>query len=241
MAGVWLAGLLLKDMSIIDMFWGGGFALVALVGLLVADNLTPLGIATALMVMLWGTRLYLHLRIRWRKEGEEDYRYQKMRAFHGKHWWWRSIFIVFMFQGVMMYLVATPLMTALYIGGPAALPSLTIIGLAIAFAGFLMETLADIQLTRFRATAKEDEILTSGWWARTRHPNYFGDALFWWGIFFAVAAATPEAIWTGFAPVLMNFLLVRVSGAAMLERRLIKKPGYKEYMQRTNRFVPKIF
>ena len=78
-------------------------------------------------------------------------------------------------------------------------------------------------------------------WSRTRHPNYFADALFWWGIYIAVIGTTPEAIWTIFAPILMNYLLVNVSGAKMLERSLIKKPGYAEYMQHTNRFVPRIF
>ena len=103
-----------------------------------------------------------------------------------------------------------------------------------------METLADIQLTKFRATAKPGDLLTDGWWSRTRHPNYFGDALFG-GVSGCRVATTPEVIWTIYAPALMNFLIVRISGADMLERHLIKKPGYEEYMARTNRFVPRIF
>ncbi len=243
MISLWIVSLVRGDASIIDMFWGGGFALVALAALLTADNTGPLTMATALMVILWGVRLFTHLNIRWRKEGEEDYRYQKMRAHHGDKFWWRSLFTVFALQGGLMYLIAMPYMTALYIGGDAALPGLAVIGLLIAFGGLAMETLADIQLTKFRATANagSGNLLTDGWWSRTRHPNYFGDALFWWGIYLAIVAATPEAIWTIFAPVLMTYLLVNVSGAAMLERRLIKKPGYEAYMQRTNRFFPKIF
>jgi len=104
-----------------------------------------------------------------------------------------------------------------------------------------METLADIQLTKFRENARPGELLDSGWWSRTRHPNYFADAVFWWGIFIAIIASTPEAFWTMIGPIVMNFLLVNVSGAKMLERSLIKKPGYAEYMQRTNRFVPRLF
>jgi steroid 5-alpha reductase family enzyme len=238
---VWVASLVLRDAGIIDMFWGLGYALIALTTLLSSENLSPLAVATGLAVMAWGVRLFTHLLIRWRKEPEEDYRYQNMRKKHGDHFWWRSIFTVFLFQGLLMWLVSMPFMAAFYFAGPAALPGLTIVFLVLALGGLYMETMADIQLTQFRATAKKGELLDSGWWKRTRHPNYFGDALFWWGIYGAVVAATPEAIWTIFAPLTMNYLLVKVSGADLLEYRLKKKPGYTDYMQRTNRFVPKIF
>ncbi len=238
---IWIVSLILADAGIIDMFWGLGFALVSATTMLVNDNLSPLGMATGAAIILWGVRLFTHLFIRWRKEPEEDYRYQKMRHYHGRHFWWRSLFVVFLLQGVLMWLVSVPFMTAFYIGGGAALPIVVCVFLFVALGGLYMEAMADIQLTRFRATAKPDQVLDSGWWKYTRHPNYFGDALFWWGIYFAIIAATPEAIWTIFAPIIMNYLLVKVSGADMLERRLKKKPDYNEYMQRTNRFVPKLF
>ena len=246
LVSLWVVSLIIKDASIIDMFWGGGFALVALVALTVVANITLFNFAIALLVILWGARLFIHLGARWLKEGAEDYRYQKMRAYHGRNFWWRSFFVVFALQGILMYLVATPYLVALYmggqdIGGQAAFPLLASGGLVVAFAGLVVETLADRQLTKFRATAQPDEILSDGWWARTRHPNYFGDALFWWGIYFAVVATIPAAFWTIYAPALMNFLLVKISGAAMLERRLIKKPAYADYMQKTNRFIPRLF
>lgn len=238
---LWLVSLIIRDASIIDMFWGGGFALIAFATLLTSSNLSVYALATGGLVIIWGLRLFFHLLIRWRKEGEEDYRYQKMRAYHGDRFWWRSFFTVFTLQGVLMWVVALPYIAAFYIGGSAALPLLTVFGLLVALAGLSMETLADRQLTRFRATAKPGDLLTNGWWSRTRHPNYFGDVVFWYGIWIAVTAATPEAIWTVFSPLLMNYFLVRISGAAMLERRLIKKPGYEDYMKRTNRFIPRIF
>lgn len=241
MLGVWTTSLIITDASIVDMFWGGGFALVALTTMLTADNAGPYTIAIALAVILWGLRLFLHLNIRWRKEGEEDYRYQKMRAFHGDKFWWRSFFTVFTLQGVLMFMVSMPVMAGFYFGGPAALPGLTAVFILVALGGLYMEAMADIQLTKFRAQEDKPPLLDSGWWKYTRHPNYFGDAVFWWGIYLAVVAATPEAIWTIFAPITMNYLLVNISGAAMLERRLKHKPGYKEYMERTNRFLPKIF
>jgi|SaaInl6LU_22_DNA_1037377.scaffolds.fasta_scaffold00322_10 steroid 5-alpha reductase family enzyme len=241
LALVWLVSVRIKDASIVDMFWGLGFAVIAAICLLVTENLAPLTAATLWLVILWGVRLFVHLGTRWRREGEEDYRYQKMRAYHGAKFWWRSLFTVFILQGVLMWLVAMPYMAAAYFGGIVALPGVTVIGLIIALAGLIMETLSDRQLTQFRANAQPGELLDSGWWARTRHPNYFADAMFWWGIYIAVVAATPEAIWTIFAPIIMSYLLMNVSGAKMLERRLIKKPGYADYMARTNRFVPRIF
>ncbi|MDB2584724.1 DUF1295 domain-containing protein [Alphaproteobacteria bacterium] len=238
---VWLVSVRMKDASIVDMFWGLGFSVIAAASLLVSENLSPIATATGLMVIAWGFRLFVHLGTRWKREGEEDYRYQKMRAHHGDKFWWRSALTVFLFQGILMWLVAMPVMASLYFGGITAVPMVAIIGLIIAFAGLIMETLADIQLTNFRAMAKPGELLDSGWWSRTRHPNYFADAMFWWGIYIAAIAATPEAIWTIFAPIIMTYLLMNVSGAKMLERRLIKKPGYAEYMARTNRFVPRLF
>ena len=241
LTGVWIASLILTDASIIDMFWGGGFALIALTTLLTSENISLVGTLTGLAVIMWGARLWLHLFTRWRREGEEDYRYQKMRAHHGDKFWWRSIFTVFGFQGLLMWLVSMPFMAAFANGGPAALPELSFAFLLLAMGGLYMEASADIQLTKFRAMKDKPPLLDSGWWKYTRHPNYFGDAVFWWGIYGAVVAATPEAIWTIFAPIIMNYLLVNVSGAAMLERSLIKKPGYEEYMKRTNRFVPKLW
>ena len=238
---VWLVSVRMKDASIVDMFWGLGFSVIAAASLLVSENLSPIATATGLMVIAWGFRLFVHLGTRWKREGEEDYRYQKMRAHHGDKFWWRSALTVFLFQGILMWLVAMPVMASLYFGGITASPMVAIIGLIIALAGLIMETLADIQLTNFRAMAKPGELLDSGWWSRTRHPNYFADAMFWWGIYIAAIAATPEAIWTIFAPIIMTYLLMNVSGAKMLERRLIKKPGYAEYMARTNRFVPRLF
>lgn len=241
LTGVWITSLIIKDASIIDMFWGGGYALIALTTLLTTSNLSLIGMLTGLAVIAWGGRLWLHLFTRWRREGEEDYRYQKMRAYHGDKFWWRSLFTVFTFQGVLMWLVSMPFLAAFHFGGDAALPVLAIVFLLVALGGLYMEASADIQLTKFRAMPDKPPLLDSGWWKYTRHPNYFGDAVFWWGIYGAVVAATPEAIWTIFAPILMNYLLVNVSGAEMLERRLKKKPGYTEYMQRTNRFVPKVW
>ena len=97
---VWVASLVLRDAGIIDMFWGLGYALIALTTLLSSENLSPLAIATGIAIIAWGVRLFTHLLLRWRKEPEEDYRYQNMRKKHGDQFWWRSIYTVFLFQGL---------------------------------------------------------------------------------------------------------------------------------------------
>lgn len=244
MFAVWLASLRLRDASIVDMFWGFTYPFVAIACWVVADRVIGpnwASMAIGVLVIAWGFRLGIHLLTRWRREGQEDQRYQKMRRYHGDAFWWRSLFTVFVFQGLLVWLISMPVQVSFYTGGLVASEAGAIIGLLIAAFGLYMEASADTQLTKFRANAKPGDLLTDGWWTRTRHPNYFGDAMFWWGIWIAVVATTPGAIWTIYAPIMMNFLLVKVSGAEMLERYLLKKPGYAEYMERTNRFIPRLF
>ncbi|HAT07845.1 MAG TPA: hypothetical protein DCS39_01155, partial [Rhodobiaceae bacterium] len=144
LTSVWFTSLIISDASIIDMFWGGGFALIALTTLLTSENTSLVSTLTGLVVIAWGFRLWLHLFTRWRREGEEDYRYQKMRAYHGKHFWWRSAFTVFSFQGLLMWLVSMPFLAAFYFGGDAALTGLSLVFLLAALGALYMEASADI-------------------------------------------------------------------------------------------------
>ena len=243
LALLWLVSLARRDASIIDSFWGFGFVLVAIASLLGGRQFPPdeAVIGVVALVTLWGLRLSAHLFTRWWREGAEDYRYQKMRAFHGEHFWWRSLFTVFLLQGVLMWLVALPIMAAAQLGGNIMYPFAALAALALALLGLGIETIADSQLKRFRATAKPDDVLATGLWAYSRHPNYFGDAVFWWGIWLAVVATTPALVWTIIAPLIMNYLLVNISGAAMLERKLKKKAAYAAYTAATSRFLPIFF
>ena len=162
LSGVWLFSVFKKDAGIIDAFWGLGFSVVALVGLLVSDNLEPITQATGLLVILWGVRLFSHLLRRWRGEEKEDPRYQAMRRKRGDSFWWRSIYVVFIFQGLLMWLVAMPYMAAFYFGGAAAQPGHAKLGQQIALAGLTIETMADIQQTPFSATPQPGDLLTDG-------------------------------------------------------------------------------
>ena len=240
MSGVWIASLFLKDVSIVDSFWGFGFGAVAFALYFVNAGGEAQAILTFL-VSLWSLRLGLHLFIRWSAEPEEDHRYQAMRR-NNPGFWWRSLYIVFGLQGLLMWVVALPVQIALSV--PAVSANLWIYPAAfISVAGLLIETFADIQLNAFRKNPEnKGKVLNTGLWSVSRHPNYFGDALFWWGIWCVSLTISLKALFIIFAPALMTFLIVKISGADLLEKSLVKtRPGYQDYMAQTNRFIPKLF
>lgn len=232
---LWMLSLRLRDASIIDSFWGPGFALATLVYYLVDGSRASRGTLVLLLVTTWAARLGYHLHRRNRRMGE-DPRYVAMREKYGKRWELISLFRVFWLQGAIMWTVSAPLLAAVL--GRASLSALDVAGAAIFLVGLALESLADHQLTRFRADpANKGRVLESGLWRYSRHPNYFGDAVVWWGLY-AVAAGA-GAYWTIFAPVIMTFLLLKVSGVPLLEKSLSQsRPGYAEYVRRTSAFVP---
>ena len=235
---LWLVSLLMRDASIVDVFWGIGFVIAGWIYFAgTPDGYTDRKLLLCILVTAWGLRLSIHILIRnWGKG--EDYRYSGWRAAAGESWWWQSFFRVFLLQGFLLWAISAPLLAAQNSSSPARLTVLDYLGLAVWSVGFILEAVGDWQLSRFKAdTANRGKLLTSGVWRYTRHPNYFGDATQWWGYYlFALGAG---AWWTVFSPLLMTFLLVRVSGAAMLERALVEsKPGYQEYIQTTSSFVP---
>jgi steroid 5-alpha reductase family enzyme len=240
LTALWILSLILKDASIIDSFWGTGFVILAWVYFLAPGGLSqmlPRDILLMALVTLWGLRLSLHILIRnWGKG--EDYRYQEMRRGAGQKWWWLSFFQVFLLQGVLIMIVSAPLLGAAASHAPENLSLLDVLAAMVWTVGFFFEAVGDAHLVRFkRNPANKGKLLTSGVWTYTRHPNYFGDAAQWWGFYLLAVAA--GAWWTIFGPVVMTFLLVRVSGVAMLEKALTKtKPGYEDYLRQTSAFVP---
>jgi steroid 5-alpha reductase family enzyme len=238
MLGLWAASLAWHDASIVDIFWGAGFVACAWIYF----DLTPQGFAgrkwlTCALVTIWGLRLALHiLRRNWGKG--EDYRYRPWRGQAGERWWWVSLFKVFVLQGVLLWVISIPLLMAQASPTPARLGWLDIAALAVWGIGFLFEAAGDWQLQRFKADpANRGKVLKRGVWRYSRHPNYFGDVAVWWGYYLLAAAA--GGWWTIYSPLLMTWLLLRVSGVIMLERSLAQsKPGYREYMQTTSAFIP---
>ncbi|HPT23076.1 MAG TPA: DUF1295 domain-containing protein [Anaerolineaceae bacterium] len=238
MAVLWLISLLLKDSSIVDIFWGTGFVISAWTAfLLTTSTLTPRHWLIAILTTIWGLRLSTHIFLRNMGRGE-DFRYAKWRAENGKSWWWKSFFKVFLTQGILMWIIASPLTASQLPGQPDKLIWLDFVAILVWAIGFFFEAMGDLQLTRFRANpANKGKLLNYGVWRYTRHPNYFGDSAQWWGYY--LVALTAGAWWVIFSPLIMTYLLVNVSGVALLEKSMkAEKPGYKEYMETTNAFVP---
>ena len=237
MTVVWLVSLVLKKASIADPFWGLGFVVVAVYYHLSTANDSLRKVVVLMLVTIWGLRLFGYLL--WRSYGQpEDYRYAQFRKEYGLHrYWWVSFFQVFVLQGVLLWLISTPLLSTQYYEGQQ-------LGLLDGFAtvcfliGFIFEAGGDYQLVKFKSNpANKGKVLNTGFWRYTRHPNYFGDACVWWG--FALFSIAAGSYWPVLSSVLMTLLLLKVSGVAMLERSLKStKPEYTEYIRKTNAFLP---
>jgi steroid 5-alpha reductase family enzyme len=235
---LWLVSLALRNSSIVDPFWGTGFVIANWVYFaLTPDGYLPRKLLVSILVTIWGLRLSSYLL--WRNWGKgEDFRYKKWRDEAGGKWWWQSYFKVFFLQGVLLWIISTPLLAAQISPTPAHLTIIDWLAIPIWAIGFYFEAAGDFQLARFKANpANKGKLLTSGVWRYTRHPNYFGDATQWWAYYLIAAAA--GGWWTVFSPIVMTGLLLRVSGVALLEKTMKQtKPGYEEYVEATNAFVP---
>ena len=238
MFATWVLSVAIKNASIVDIVWGSGFVVVAWVSYAVADGDDTRRIVIALMVTVWGLRLAGYLAKRNIGHGE-DYRYRAMR----KHWGTRfpvvSLVTVFLLQGVLMWIVSIGVQLGQVPETPAFGPIGTM-GILVWIVGLAFEAVGDLQLARFKADpANAGKVMDKGLWSLTRHPNYFGDSLVWWGIAI-VAAESGLGAWGFLGAAVMTFLLVRVSGVALLEKSLSKrKEGYADYVARTSAFLPR--
>ena len=236
---LWVLSLVKKNASIVDIFWGLGFVIVGWASAINADELSTLGKVALALVTVWGMRLSIYLGIR--NHGKpEDFRYVAMRKHYGARFPIISLFTVFMLQGTIMMVVSLPVQIALS-DAEASLSVVSYIGLIIFAIGIFFEAVGDWQLAQFKRNPNNSgQVMQTGLWKYTRHPNYFGDTCVWWGI--GVVALGASFGWVGlFGSLLMNFFLVRVSGVPMLERSMSKRrPGYDEYKRRTSSFVPRL-
>lgn len=236
LTSVWAVSVRLTNAGIVDPFWGLGFVLVAICYFLngIGDDIRKS--VVLVLCAVWGLRLFGYLF--WRNWGKpEDYRYQQFRNQFGAHrYWWFSFFQVFLLQGVLLWLISAPLLLVQFSPQPWNL--IDVIACIVWLIGFLFEALGDYQLMKFKSNeSNKGKLLTSGVWKYTRHPNYFGDACVWWSFgLFSVAAGS---YWPILSSVLMTWLLLKVSGVALLEQALKKqKPGYEDYMNNTPAFFP---
>ena len=237
MLATWSVSLLRRDASIVDIVWGLGFVLVAWAAKFVTGASGAGNWLLLLMVTVWGLRLAGYLAKRNLGKGE-DFRYKAMRRKHGERFAIVSLYTVFGLQGALMFVVSLPVTLGQRDTGAGA-GFVVFLGFVVWAIGIYFEAVGDAQLARFKRDPRnEGQIMDQGLWALTRHPNYFGDAVVWWGLAI-VGSSQGAGVWAFLGAGVMTVLLVRVSGAAMLDRLLAKrKPGYAEYMARTSGFIP---
>jgi steroid 5-alpha reductase family enzyme len=236
MSVVFLIALLVKNNSIVDIAWGLGFISVALVTLFLRPGIEARHVLVTGLVAVWGFRLSSHIFIRSRGRGE-DFRYARWRREWGRWLVARSFLQIFMLQGVFMLIIASPIILVNR-SGEEGLTILDGLGAFLWVAGFLFEAVGDSQLKRFKQKPESrGRVMTSGLWKVTRHPNYFGEATLWWGIF--LIALSVRAGWIAvISPLAISFLLLKVSGVTMLERKYAGNEEFAAYARRTSAFFP---
>jgi steroid 5-alpha reductase family enzyme len=235
---LWLASLVLRNASIVDIFWGLGFVVAAATYFALGDGYDGRKVLVLALAAVWGLRLSGYIALRNIGHGE-DYRYRSMRRTFGANFWWISYFQTFLLQGGLLWIISAPLLVAMHAEDPDSFTAFDVIGSLVWGVGIFFEAVGDWQLARFKADpANAGKVMRTGLWRYTRHPNYFGDATVWWGLFI-IAAGTPWGMLTVFAPIAMTTLLLRVSGVALLERTITKRrPEYADYLATTSAFIP---
>lgn len=232
----WLLSLVRGEVSFVDSLWSWFFVAAAGVYAWPLHALGPRGWLVGALVLAWALRLSFHITLRnWGQP--EDYRYRAIRANNEPGFTFKSLYIVFGLQGLLAWVIALPLQPALASG--SALGVLDAAALLLWLVGQAFEAGGDYQLLKFKADpANRGKVLQHGFWAWTRHPNYFGECCTWWGFYlFAVAAG---GWWTAIGPLLLTFLLLKISGVAMLERTIgRRRPDYAEYQVRVPAFFPR--
>jgi steroid 5-alpha reductase family enzyme len=236
---VWLVSLPIRNASIVDIFWGLGFVMVGWEGFAFGHGPFARRVLVVALTSLWGLRLAGYLSLRNLGHGE-DRRYVAMRQKVGPSFPIVSLGMVFGLQGALMWTVSLPIQVAASASTPLSLGWLDGAGAAMTLVGIAFEATADAQLARFkRRRGSADAVLDTGLWRYTRHPNYFGDFLVWWGLFL-VALQCPGGALTVVSPIVMSVLLMRVSGVTLLESTIVhRRPAYADYVRRTSAFFPR--
>ncbi len=234
----WLISLVLKNVTVVDSLWGLGFVMIAWTTFFLTDGFFGRKLLIAMLVTFWGLRLSLYLtRRNWGKG--EDPRYGSWREKSGKHFWIFSLFKVFLLQSIFLWAISISLQYGVASKSPEMITWLDVCGLTLWVIGFIFEAVGDWQLAAFKSNpANKGNVMDRGLWAYTRHPNYFGECLMWWGIFL-IAFSAPNSGWTVLSPLIITVVLLKMTGIPLTEKTMVThRPGYKEYIQRTNAFIP---
>jgi len=235
---LWLISVFIKNVSIVDIFWGMGFLFINIYYFLASDEFYTRKIILLVLVTLWALRLSIYLA--WRNIGKgEDYRYQEFRKKYGEErYWWVSFFQVFLLQGILIVLVSLPLLATNFETQNDYLNLFDYLAILFWVIGFIFESAGDYQLSKFKMNPNnKGKVLNTGLWKYTRHPNYFGDTMVWWA--YAIFSIVSQNYWSFIGSIIMTLLIVKVSGVALLEKSLKdKKLEYLEYIRKTNSFFP---
>ncbi len=235
---LWIWSVFIKNVSIVDIFWGFGFVVVNAYYVFMSGELNPRKILIFALVSIWGLRLAIYLAIRNIGKGE-DFRYQEFRKnYRPKRYWWFSFFQVFLLQGVLIMIVSLPLLGISSSASSGNLNVLDYIGILVWVIGFTFEAGGDFQLARFKKDiSNKGKVLNTGFWRYTRHPNYFGDSAVWWS--YAIFSIAAGSYWQIIGAIIMTLLIIKVSGVSLLEKTLKdSKPKYRDYIEKTNSFFP---
>ncbi len=234
----WLASLARHDVSLVDRVWPVCIAGAGLVYFALLPGHTPRGLCMAVLGTAWAVRLGLYITSRNWGHGE-DRRYQAIRARNQSGFAFKSLYLVFALQAVLAWIVSAPFLPGMAAVQP--LGALDVAGIALALFGTFFEAIGDAQMVRFKADpASKGQVMDRGLWRYTRHPNYFGEACVWWGLWLvAIGGAGWGGAWSVVSPLLMTWLLLKVSGVRMLEEDIgERRPAYRDYIARTNAFLP---
>ncbi len=234
----WTFSVQRRNVTIVDSLWGMGFVLIAWLTFFQLEGMEMRALLITVLTTLWGIRLALYLT--WRNYGKgEDPRYAQWRKAGGERFWITSLFKVFLLQAVFLWAIALVIQAGQTGSGPQRLGWMDLVGTLIWLAGFVFEAVGDWQLARFKANpANQEKVMDQGLWRYTRHPNYFGESLIWWGLFI-IAASHPANWWTVVSPVIITAVLLKMTGIPLTEKLIVeKRPGYRDYISNTSAFFP---
>ena len=229
-----LIALYKKRNDVADIAWGIGYIIICLFLFIQTDRWQVLLVLYA-MIVIWGLRLSIHIYSR-NKNKKEDYRYQAWRQEWGKNFFWRSYLQVFILQGFILLIIISPVINAAA-AVPVSWGVFSWLGLCCWLVGFYFQAIGDHQLSVFIKQKKPGEIMQTGLWKYSRHPNYFGEILMWWGIFI-ITLPLQHSIYFLISPVCITLLLVYVSGIPLLEKKYKDNASFDRYKKRTSMLFP---
>lgn len=234
---IWFVISVIKQRNdVADIAWGLGFILTAWCSFFLSENPGARGLLLSILISIWGTRLAWHIYMRQRGRGE-DKRYASWRKKWNKLFYLRSYLQIYLLQGLLIFLIATPVLMIMNHTKISQFGLLDWVGLALWCVGFYFEARADAQLARFvKDPTQKGKILQSGLWKYSRHPNYFGEVLLWWGIFLIALGSAP--VYAIIGPLTITILILYVSGIPLLEKTYAGNPAYEDYKKRTSVFFP---